>query len=97
MLCAAHLCARFGVAKSRRERKVHWASVLGDGPFYVSLGLLVTFACKSGLNNRGGVSGVHEADGTTTTFTPTNTNINTEARAHENTNAKNKHTQKYIN
>ena len=56
MLCAAHLCARFGQANSRRERKVPWVSFLGDYPSLVSLGLLVTFACRSGLNNRGGVS-----------------------------------------
>ena len=39
-----------------KERKVPWVSFLGDHPSLVSLGLLVTFACRSGLNNRGGVS-----------------------------------------
>ena len=34
-----------------RDRTVHWVSCLGDGPF-VSLGLLVSFACRSGLSNR---------------------------------------------
>ena len=36
---------------------VHWVSFLGDRPSLVSLGLLVTFACRCGLNNRGGFYG----------------------------------------
>ena len=35
----------------------------GDGRSFVSLGLLVIFACWSGLSNRGGVSGVHARAG----------------------------------
>ena len=40
-------------------------SCLRDGASFVGLGLLVTSACRSGLNNRGGVSRVHAAGGTT--------------------------------
>ena len=66
MLCASHLCARSGQANSRRERKVHRVSFLGDVSPFAGLGLLVTFTCTSGLNNRGGVSEVHAAHRTST-------------------------------
>ena len=57
-------CMAWPSRRTKRTRKVHWV-FLGDGHSFVSLGLLVTFACRSGLNNRGGVSGVHAAGGTT--------------------------------
>ena len=52
MLCAAQLCAGVGQTNSRMETEVHRVSFLGDGPSFASLGLLVSFACRAGLNNR---------------------------------------------
>ena len=54
---------RLGRGNSRRVTGfLFW--VIGRS--FVSLGLLVTFACRSRLNNRGGVSGVHTAGRTPT-------------------------------
>ena len=54
LTCAQGLAA----TNSRRERKVHWVSFLGDGGSLDSLGLLVSFACRSALDNRDRISGV---------------------------------------
>ena len=76
---AAHSCARFGRANSRRKRKFHRVSFLGGNPSLDSRCLLVTFAYGSGLNILGDVSRYHTAVGTSTKiFTK---KINTETRA----------------
>ena len=54
---------------TKGEDKSNQVSFLGDGRSLVSLGLLVTCACRSGLNNRNegvGVSGVYAAGWTLT-------------------------------
>ena len=51
-----------------------------QSPSFVSLGLLVTFVCRSGLNSRGGVSRVHATDATPT-HNCTDKNKYREARA----------------
>ena len=56
-------------------------------PSFVSLGLLVVFACKSGLNNRSGVSGVQRPP---PKITPTKTKRQRRART-KKTNTKNKY------
>ena len=55
----AHLCARFGVDNARKGKKSPLGSFLVDHPSFVSLGSLVTCACRSYLNSWGGVSGYH--------------------------------------
>ena len=83
--CALPTCAH-GLARPTREResKVQWVSFLGGGPSFVSLGFLVTFACRSGLNNRGGVSGFTRwAGNPPNNFLPTTRN--NYRRAHTNT------------
>ena len=60
-----------------------------QSPSFVSLGLLVIFSCRSGLNIRGGVSGVHAAGGTPTpNYTQKNNNKHPEpgARTYKYTN-----------
>ena len=74
-------------------------------PSLVSPCSLVPFSCRSGLNNRGGVCGVHAAGGTSTqNYThkdenkyrdscvqKTNTNTNTETRARKKKKCKHEH------
>ena len=58
MLCAAHAWFWPGQLTKGKEKPTGFL-FLRDGRSFLSLGLLVSFACMSGLNLRGGVSGVH--------------------------------------
>ena len=73
----AHLCARFGLANPRSHS-------------FAGLGLIVTFACRSGLNNRVASPGFTRRAVPHPKFHPANTNINIEARAQ-----KHKYNKKY--
>ena len=99
VLVSANLCAWSGHSNSRRERQVHWVSFLGDGRSFVSPSLLVTFACRSGLDDRGGVSEVHAVGGSPASNQLPQIQLNREVRArtHKNKNKYRTRTHKHLN
>ena len=72
---------------SQWEHVVRCAQDLANS-YSRSFGLLDTFACRSGLNNRSGLSGVRAGSCTPPEISPRNTTIHTETRAYKNTDTK---------
>ena len=100
VLVSAHLCAWSGHSNSRRERQVHWVSFMGDGrALSVSPSLLVTFACRSDLDDEGGVSEVHAVGGSpASNELPQIQTIERRAHAHTRIKTKNRtRTHEHIN
>ena len=90
-------CAQGLAGPIHEGKEVRWMSFLGGGPSFVSLGLLVTFACRSGLNNRSGVCSKEQKQIQRRASTKNKIqNINTETRAHKYKYKKKKQLQQTI-